>query len=101
MSTSPIGPRTFAVVPARLHAARSSQEVGAQVLAEVARAVGGLDVPTGRSDTADGCADLLHELSVSLRAAVVDLRRAGAAVSAAGTRYTVVDGACLGGRACD
>lgn len=99
MSTPAAG--GYAVVPARLHAARAPHDAAAQALGEVARVLGGLDLPTGRPDSAEAGADLLRRLSATVRAASDSARTAGVALSAAGHRYASVDRACIGGLGCD
>jgi hypothetical protein len=91
MTDRPAAAAGFTVDPARLHEARAHHDVAAQALEEVARSLAGVAVPTGRPDSAHGCAELLRELSRSLAAAADGARTAGAAVSAAGTVYSVAD----------
>lgn len=94
MSDRPAVTTGFLVDPALLHEARAQQDAAAQALEEVARALAGVTVPTGRPDSEHGCAELLRELSRSLAAAGRSARTAGAAVSAAGTAYSAADTAC-------
>lgn len=85
----------FAVLPRLLHDARAHHEAAAQALGEVARAVGGLEVPSGRPDSAHGCAELLRQLSLAVNAAAHSTRSAGVAVGAAGTLYSAADAAAV------
>ena len=93
MSTAAPGPVIggFAAVPAHLHATRPGEERAAQALAEVARSLTDLSLPTGRADTGSAGAELLRQLSLAVHAAAVTTQDAGSLLGSAAALYAAVD----------